>query len=339
MKLLINGLGNIGTTLANVLLRYRNELGFSTLYGLKNMPKAWEAVQYELLQEQGLTIITKEQLPAIAQSVDYVFDTTANGGACANKAMYQTWPALKGATAQGSEEQFGKPYMVGWPRVPELPGQLKNRTGAAVAEPAFTTVVSCNTHGILSLLAYLSGGDPDSIQSADFVVVRRSEDLGNHQRHVASNVIARHRGPMGTHHAEDANRVLAAAGLSLRVSSSDITTPDQLMHSVRFSVSFKDGHAPQSRGTPYVAETSCFDANRIFDIGRRYGFQGRLYNHAVVVSNNLLHIDSMVLGWAFVPQEGNTIISTIASMLENLKHPDATNIVNKIRNDLTFSAF
>lgn len=323
MKLLVNGLGNIGTTLINVLLRYKDDIGFSTLYGLKNLPKAYESGQYDLLRERGLTMVTRESLPGIASDIDYVFDTTANGGACANKDMYRSWPRLKGATAQGSEEGFGKPYMVGWSG-----NDLTDRT-------EFATVVSCNTHGILSLLSYVSGGMIDSIQAADFVVVRRSEDLGNHLRHVASNVVARHRGDFGTHHAEDANRVLADSGLALRVSSSDITTPEQLMHGVRFRVEFKDGLERQPFGNPYVAETNYFDANRVFDMGRRYGFQGRLYNHAIVVSNNVLRNGNVVMGWAFVPQEGNTIISTVASMLDILRHPARDGILAKIRSDLT----
>jgi glyceraldehyde-3-phosphate dehydrogenase (NAD(P)) len=232
--------------------------------------------------------------------------------------------------AQGSEEGFGKPYMVGWSDADSARLEAEAASG-----PDFTTVVSCNTHGILSLLSYLSGGSMDSVKAADFVVVRRSEDLGNHQRHVASNVVARHRGAFGTHHAEDANRVLALAGSDLRVSSSDITTPEQLMHSVRFRVEFKEDSARAAPGNPYVAETHCFDANRVFDMGRRYGFQGRLYNHAIVVSNDLLWSDDSVAGWAFVPQEGNTIISTIASMLETLSHPEREDILGKMRAELT----
>ena len=47
--------------------------------------------------------------------------------------------------------------------------------------------------------------------------------------------------------------------------------------------------------------------------GRRYGFQGRLYNHAIVVENQLWADGDMLRGWAFVPQEGCTILSTLAA--------------------------
>jgi len=329
MNLLVNGLGNIGTTLVNALLRYRDDIGFSTLYGLKNTPKEWEAGHYDLLRGLGLTMITRDDLADIAGDIDYAFDTTANGGACANKSAYLSWTRLAGAAAQGCEELYGRPYMVGCSRAKEVD------PSAGDTGPELRTVVSCNTHGILALLSYLSGNAVDTIESADFVVVRRSEDLGNHQRHVASNVVARHRGAFGTHHAEDANRVLALAGVGLRVSSSDITTPEQLMHSVRFRVEFKDDRARVPPEDSYVAETHCFDANRVFDLGRRYGSQGRLYNHAIVVSNNMLWRDTAVQGWAFVPQEGNTIISTIASMLETLRHPARADVLKKIRAELT----
>jgi hypothetical protein len=53
---------------------------------------------------------------------------------------------------------------------------------------------------------------------------------------------------------------------------------------------------------PRLATTAKFDSNRVSRLGRRYGFQGRLYAHAVVVANDLFVAGASVRDWAFVPR-------------------------------------
>lgn len=56
-------------------------------------------------------------------------------------------------------------------------------------------------------------------------------------------------------------------------------------------------------------------------VGRRFGLGGRLYNEAVFVSENLLVKDDVVSGWVLVPQEGNTILSTVGAFLARAGAP------------------
>ncbi|MBP6563557.1 MAG: hypothetical protein KA214_08810, partial [Neisseriaceae bacterium] len=41
----------------------------------------------------------------------------------------------------------------------------------------------------------------------------------------------------------------------------------------------------------------------------------------IVVTNNLLFSERAVKGWAFIPQEGNTLVSTLCAFLWQTQHP------------------
>ena len=296
MNVLVNGIGNIGQTVLAFLIKHKALLEIDTIYAFKNTPKAFDT--FSVWEQQGVKFFfNKDKVPFAA--VEFVFDCTASGYSIQNKQWYASFPNLKGANAQGTEHQFGNSIMLG----------LNNNL---MANYKYQHVVSCNTHGILSLLKYYSK-DLENIESADFVVIRRSEDIGNHDRLVSANVVARHRDPvLGTHHAEDANCLLKSMGLHIPLFSSDVTTPSQLMHSVRFYITLKK---EADTGYPYAGITPIFDSNKIFEMGRRHGFQGRIFNQAIIVNNNVLNHDTTVKGWAFIPQEGNTVLTTIAGFL------------------------
>ena len=203
----------------------------------------------------------------------------------------------------------------------------------------FVNIVSCNTHGTAALLALFTGESLENLKRADVVVVRRSEDLGNHGRLVSGNVVARHLdAATGTHHAVDVVDLFKTIGVACPLTSSDITTPSQFTHSVRFNIELKHplGASVESliNDSVYVSKTGKFDSNVIFELGRRYGFQGRLYSHAIIVLGNLLHTETSVKGWAFVPQEGNSIISTLHAFMLQMKLPNTSKILKKIQSDL-----
>jgi glyceraldehyde-3-phosphate dehydrogenase (NAD(P)) len=111
------------------------------------------------------------------------------------------------------------------------------------------------------------------------------------------------------------------------------------MHSARFSIRLRScpdaGEiANRLACAPYIATTRKFDSNRIFELGRRYGFQGRIFSHAIVVANDLLMDGRVVRGWAFVPQEGNSILSTLEAFLRQSRHPHADEVAETLRRDL-----
>jgi glyceraldehyde-3-phosphate dehydrogenase type II len=333
MKVLVNGIGNIGVTLLNVLIQHKKKLGISEVYALKNKLFPWNNTELETLKEKGVIVCTKEkhlqfqEIDSCVNLIDYVFDTTINGMGLENKSWYKTLKNLKGCSAQGSEKGFGIPFMS---RINE----------EAIKHKKFVQIVSCNTHAIASLLNVFAGERLENLCKADFVIVRRSEDLGNHERLVTSNVVARHLDDvLGTHHAIDVKDLYETQGVSADIQSSDITTPSQLMHAVRFNIELnqkldKNNIECLLRKNAYVSSTNKFDSNVIFELGRRYGFMGRIFSHAIVIDNNFLINNKVVKAWAFIPQEGNTILSTINAFLLQTNKVDSVTVMQELESDL-----
>lgn len=327
MRVLVTGLGNIGTTLSSLLLHYKEQLGIDEIVALKRTNAGWGAADHTPLVDRGLILLPYAgEFETQARMADYVFETTANGVGMRMRSLYADLDNLRGISAQGSETGFGIPYMSGI-------------NDSAVLGERFVQVVSCNTHGAAALLHGLSGGDLSSIKHADMVVVRRSEDLGQHQRLVSANVVSRHVDiTSGTHHGVDVKRLLETIGAQTPITTSDITTPSQLLHSIRFMIEFKsplseDVVQKRLSETNLLASTHKFDSNVIFEQGRRYGHAGRIYSPAIVVSNNLLINENVVRGWAFVPQEGNTLLSTIHAFILQTRGDEA--VMKTIVSDLT----
>ncbi len=336
MKVLVNGVGNIGKTVINILYDYKDLLGIHTVYALKNGKiSSWNQSELEFLERKGIIVCTKEKskyekLGKVIDAVDYIFDCNANTIGLRNKAWYSGLPNLKGCCAQGSEKGFGIPFMSG----------INNEV---ITDQKFVQIVSCNTHSLAALLHTISNNAIESITQSDFVIVRRSEDLGNHERLVTANVVSRHLDKeLGTHHAIDVNDLFQTIDTSIQIQSSDITTPSQLMHTVRFNIAFKK--APEIaeinealESNPLMSFTSKFDSNIIFELGRRYSPYGRLYAHAIINNNNLL-IDkgnNCIKGWAFIPQEGNTIISSVHAFLLQTGNQNSEHILNTLISKLT----
>ena len=316
MKVLVNGVGNIGTTLLNLLIDFKSELGISEIYALKKSKvDVWNEAELQILSERGVTLCSEtntkfKPLSEIIGNIDYIFDCNANGMGLKNKTWYESLSHIKGFSTQGSEKGFGIPFM-------------SNVNNDEIRNQRFVQVVSCNTHSLSTIVQTLTNNNFDNLISGDFVVVRRSEDIGNHQRLVSANVVSRHmQNDIGTHHAIDVKDLFETKGIHLNLQSSDITTPSQLMHTVRFSLKLKkridiDEMSKLISENPYIATTSKYDSNVIFELGRRYSRYGRLYSHAILNWNNLLldEYENTIKGWAFIPQEGNSLLSTIHAYL------------------------
>ena len=341
MNILVNGIGNIGTTLLNVLVDYKELLGIKNLYAKKRTLNTWNIADLKMLEQRGVIICAHHEIQQpftqafsnfaiyedIKNTIDYIFETSANKVGNVNKPHYTELTNLKGVSAQGSEKGFGIPFMS---------GMNEDKIQGA----KFVHVVSCNTHASLSVLSTFSGNRLENLEEADFVVVRRSEDLENHQRLVSASVVARHLDPIiGTHHAIDALDLLKTIGLTPTITSSDVTTPSQLLHTFRFNLTLKQALTPEQvenllQQSPTVAITDKFDSNKVFEFGRKYSRYGRLYAQMIVVKNNLLIHNNKIAGWAFIPQEGNTILSTMHAYLLQTRHPDTETIMKKLRDEL-----
>ncbi len=332
MKVLVNGIGNIGQTLLNILCYYKSTLKITEIYALKNTATTtWNKTELDFLEEKGVIICVKNKLSytdidSVIDEIDYIFDCNANTLGLKNKNWYRSLKNLKGCSAQGSEKEFGTSFMTG----------INNKV---IENEKYVHIVSCNTHAISSLITTLSNNDLSNFIEGDFVIVRRSEDLGNSQRLVGANVLSRHLdNEIGTHHAIDVKDLFATRNNELNIQSSDITTPSQLLHSVRFNLKFNK--APKQSEIESgiernlaVSSTTKFDSNIVFELGRRYSQYGRIFSQAIINSNNILldTKNNRIKGWAFIPQEGNTILSTIHAFLIQTNTKEHENIINQLK--------
>lgn len=329
MKVLIMGLGNIGTTLANILLEFKELLKIKDIYLYKSFPNIWSEQDLKILKRKGAILckshVTGRNLnaPENINEMDFIFECRENGTGLKSINYYKTLKNLKGVVCQGSEKGFGVPFMSGVN--PE-----------AIRGKKYVQVVSCNTHGSASILQAFTGNRLEDLESADFVIVRRSEDLSSQKKLVTANVLARHLNPiLGTHHAIDVKDLFKTVGLDVNLTASDVTTPSQLMHAARFNITFKKtllktAILKRVKFNPFISRTLKFDSAKIFELGRRYGFQGRIYSHALLVENNLLIEGKSVKGWIFVPQEGNTLLSTLHAFLLQTSKTKKASLINEL---------
>ena len=61
----------------------------------------------------------------------------------------------------------------------------------------------------------------------------------------------------------------------------------------------------------------------MFELGRRYGFQGRLYAHAVVVANDLFVAGSSIGAGPSFPRKGTRCCPRVEAFLLQTAHPRA----------------
>jgi glyceraldehyde-3-phosphate dehydrogenase (NAD(P)) len=59
-----------------------------------------------------------------------------------------------------------------------------------------------------------------------------------------------------------------------------------------------------------------------------------LYSHAIILAGNILATEKSVKGWAFVPQEGNSLISTIHAFLLQTNHQQEAETISKLVSEL-----
>ena len=340
MKVLVNGVGNIGKTILGILCDYKSKLNIDKIYALKNtVITHWNKEELNILSDMGVVLCSRENedyldLKDIINRIDYIFDCNANGFGLKNKYWYENLTNLLGCSAQGSEKGFGIPFMSGI-------------NDEHITDRKFVQIVSCNTHALSTIIKTFVNNDLNNLIEGDFVIVRRSEDIGNHERLVTSNVLSRHlKEEIGTHHAIDVKDLFLTKDEDLNIQSSDITTPSQLMHSVRFSLYLKNSISvneikKQIKDNEYLSTTAKFDSNILFELGRRYSPYGRLFSHAIINDNNLLFDENQrkVKGWAFIPQEGNTILSTIHAFLLQVGASDTSDVMKAIKKDLIKSAW
>ena len=336
-NVLVVGTGTIGEPLIGLLARLKDEFGIDNLYFHKRTPLDFEVAKVNSLVDQGAQLIVNSDVAPEFRKLGHepvadfetalrdsrvVIDCTPAGNV--NKDEHyiglEAYTKDKVFIAQGSEKGFGVPYAHG----------INDSVLSEETNPRFIQVVSCNTHAISRMIKCLSDDVDGNFQSGDFVCIRRANDASQDSGFTPSPTCGKHPDEVfGTHHAKDVFDLFSTvSNPSWDISSSAMKVNSQYMHVVRFRVKLSDKNLTRAeiinrlKKDSFVSTTKHMTANRVFSFGRDHGFYGRIYNQAVVCEPSLQVINgdegSIVTGFSFTPQDGNSLLSSIAAALYGL---------------------
>jgi glyceraldehyde-3-phosphate dehydrogenase (NAD(P)) len=322
------GTGTIGEPLVGLFTDFKEKWGIDEVTFHKRTPNIDDRSTVEHLLNRGAKLVADEEardeFARLGSRVSYtmeeaieratvVVDCTPAGND--NKIRYyQRAKGPLGFLAQGSEFGFGKPYARG--------------INDEVQDPSerFVQVVSCNTHNISVLLKTIgTRAGRLSIVSGRFVCMRRANDVSDAKSFLPAPQVGKHDDPeFGTHHARDAYHLFSTLGAKLDLYSSAIKINTQYMHTLWFDLELEHDTTLEEvkaalRNNPSVAITNKRAANQIFSFGRDHGYYGRILSQTVVpVPTIAVPNPRKVVGFCFTPQDGNSLMSSIAATLRYL---------------------
>ena len=124
----------------------------------------------------------------------------------------------------------------------------------------------------------------------------------------------------GTHHARDAYHLFQTRGLELNLYSSALKLNTQFMHVIHFNLRLRKPTTMEEihrrvDANDRIATTYKLTANSVFSFGRDHGYFGRIMNQTVLPMETLALSDGgkEIVGFCFTPQDGNSILSSIAA--------------------------
>jgi len=334
-SVLVVGTGTIGEPLIGLLCRLKNKFGIDEVIFHKRTPLVHEIAKVNSLVSMGASLAVDRaranEFQTLGHVVSYFWDQALDkadvvidctpAGNENKKTFYKNY-TNKLFIAQGSEKGFGVPYALGL------------TDGNVVKEESgYVQVVSCNTHAIARLISAVSQYDPNSIMSGDFTCIRRANDVSQDIGFSPSTSAGKHSdSKFGTHHARDVNNLFGYP-LDLPIFSSALKTNTQYMHAVRFSITLPESINREEildrfRDDEFVCMTHKTSANKIFSFGRDHGFYGRIYSQTVVCEPSVEAFHptpstTKVVGVAFTPQDGNSLMSSVAMCLYGVHGRDA----------------
>lgn len=322
------GTGTIGEPLVGLFTDFKQKWNIDEVTFHKRTPAANDRAMVDHLINRGGKLVADEgardEFARLGHRVSFtteeaieratvVVDCTPAG--IDNKQKYYVRAkGPKGFLAQGSEFGFGTPYALG------INDEIQS------PDNRFVQVVSCNTHNISVLLKTLGTKDGKmSLKSGRFVCMRRANDVSDTKSFIAAPEAGKHDDPeFGTHHARDAYHVFQTLGEKLDLFSSAIKLPTQYMHTLWFDIELEhdttlEGAKSALRNNPRVACTNKRAVNQIFSFGRDHGYYGRILSQTVIPTSTLtVPNPRKIVGFCYTPQDGNSLLSSIAATLRYL---------------------
>ncbi len=344
---LVVGTGTIGEPLIGLLCNFKAQLGIDEVLFHKRTPLLTDRSKVADLLSRGARLVTDKDRVAGFEDMGIRVDTTSEEAFEAAKvvvdctpsgnSMKETWYSKYEDNtdlfiAQGSEFGFGKPYARG-----------VNDEVLEVGTDNYLQVVSCNTHNLSVLINLFGLGDegPDNLEDARFVCMRRSNDISQDDKFMPSPQVGNHGDSrFGTHHARDAWHLFQTKGkqYDLNLFSSACKINTQLMHIIHYNLKVKKPVTKEELvqrvvDNDRVATTHKTTANSVFSFGRDHGFCGRILNQSVIPTDTL-HISDdgrSISGFCFTPQDGNSLLSSVAATVWGLYPETYDKIVQCLR--------
>jgi len=324
----IVGTGTIGEPLVGILSTFKEQFGIDEVSFHKRTPLLTDrskvvaacrdgaklAVDKERRQkfvEMGM--VPSYEAEEAIERANVIIDCTPVGNENKEKLYNKFAGNGRGFIAQGSEDGFGKKYARGI-----------NDKALIKGQDQFIQVVSCNTHNLAVLIDTIALGPEkeDNLAESRFVCMRRANDLSQEGDFIPAPEVGKHDDPQfGTHQGRDAHYLFKTLGLDLDIYSSALKLNTQYMHTIHFNLKLrrginKDELMRRLQGNARVALTNKKSAASVFSFGRDHGMFGRILNQTVIVTQSLaMRGDKEIVGTCFTPQDGNSLLSSIAASL------------------------
>ncbi len=320
------GTGTIGEPLIGLLCDFQDQLGIDEITFHKNSALSSDQSKVVGLIKRGgrlcvdsnkvddfkvLDLDPDFETEEAIKRATVVIDCTPRGIGHKNKEKYyhKFIKGGKGFLAQGSESGFGKKYA------------RRINDATLNSDDQFIQIVSCNTHNLCCITQTLAlDGDHDNLEEGRFVCIRRANDISQPGSFIPSPQVGSHESPKyGTHHAEDAAGLFHTMDIDLNLFSSAVKVNSQYMHVLWFTLRVKEPTTltavlEKLYANPYVAMTEKDMTSTVFSFGRDQGHYGRILNQTVVVEQTLnVRNDHEITGFCFTPQDGNSILSSVAA--------------------------
>jgi glyceraldehyde-3-phosphate dehydrogenase type II len=331
----IVGTGTIGEPLIGILSTFREKFGIDEVTFHKRTPLLTDRSKVLVLGQKGAKLcVDKErrqkfldmgmrpeyEAEEAIERASVIIDCTPVGNENKEKLYNKYADNGRGFIAQGSEYGFGKMYARGI-----------NDRALEKGKDQFIQVVSCNTHNLAVLIDTVALGPEkeDNLDEGRFICMRRANDISQESDFIAAPEAGKHDDEeFGTHQGRDAHYLFKTMGLDLNIYSSALKLNTQYMHTIHFNLKLrrginKDELMRRLESNRRVALTNKKSSASVFSFGRDHGLFGRILNQTVIVTQSLaMRGDREVIGTCFTPQDGNSLLSSLAATLWFL-YPDS----------------
>lgn len=329
------GTGTIGEPLIGILATFREAFGIDEVTFHKRTPLLTDRSKVLVLGAKGAKLcVDKERWQSFKdlgmepcyeaeEAIDrahVIIDCTPVGNENKEKYYLRYANNGRGFIAQGSEFGFGKMYARGI-----------NDKALERGKDQFIQVVSCNTHNLAVLIDTIALGPEkeDNLEEGRFVCMRRANDISQEGEFIPAPEVGKHDDArFGTHQGRDAHYLFKTLGLDLDIYSSALKLNTQYMHTIHFNLNLRRGLTKEElmrrlKSNGRIALTHKKSSAAVFSFGRDHGLFGRILNQTVIVTQSLaMKGDREVVGMCYTPQDGNSLLSSIAATLWFL-YPDS----------------